>query len=157
MAGKRVGRPSAYREEYAEQAARLALLGMTNQEMAKFFQTSHETLNRWMNTYPKFHDAIKNGREPADGQVVASLFRRACGYTTEEDDIRVAGGQVVITPIMKHYPPDPMACMYWLNNRQRGRWSRNPNPAGGDDDIPPTMISFEVEDGRTRPDSATEA
>jgi hypothetical protein len=63
------------------------------------------------------------------------------------------GSQIVITPTIKHYPPDTTACLAWLHNRQRDKWQRTPNPSGGDDDIPPTKLIFEVHDARIREDA----
>ena len=34
--------------------------------------------------------------------------------------------------------------MYWLSNPPTWALEPQPQPSGGDDDIPPTMISFEV-------------
>ena len=39
------GRPTKYKEEYAEQAYKLCLLGAKDKEMADFFQVSLSTLN----------------------------------------------------------------------------------------------------------------
>lgn len=49
---------------------------------------------------------------------------------------------------------DTTAMIFWMKTQAGWRGTGEPP---GDDDIPPTMISFEVEDGRTRPDSSPEA
>ena len=38
-----------------------------------------------------------------------------CGISTYE-------GDVTITPIIKHYPPDPVSMIFWLKNRCPKRW-----------------------------------
>lgn len=41
------GRPTLYREEYAEQARKLCLLGTTDAELADFFNVAVDTINEW--------------------------------------------------------------------------------------------------------------
>lgn len=137
-----------------EQAKELSMLGLTQPELAKFFEVSERAFKNWIARYPELKIAVKMGSAVADAKVAASLFHRACGYSHPEDDIRTItlpngmGSEIVITPIIKRYPPDTTAALAWLNNRQRGRWSRNPDPAGGEDDLPPTKVIFEVRDAR---------
>ena len=42
-----VGRPSKYKDEYCEQAEKLARLGVTDKEMAEFFGVTVQMLNKW--------------------------------------------------------------------------------------------------------------
>lgn len=116
------GRPSKYEARFEQEAFRLAMLGLTDKDLAAFFEVSERTIGHWKRDHPEFLAALKKGREPADGQVAVSLYRRATGYSHPDVDIRVVGNQVVQTPITKHYPPDTLACIYWLKNRQRDRW-----------------------------------
>lgn len=116
------GRPTKYKEEYAETAFKLCLLGHTDAELAKFFEVEEKTINNWKKDHPEFLQSLKEGKEFADAQVAHSLYKRALGYEHEEDDIRVVGGELTITPTIKHYPPDSTALAYWLNNRSRGKF-----------------------------------
>lgn len=138
---KRPGRPSKYRPEFAEQARKLGMLGLTDKELAVFFEVSESTIYVWKNDYPEFSEALKDSKALADAEVAAKLFRRATGYEHPEDDIRTvtlpgphAGSEVVITPTIKHYPPDTTAAIFWLKNRQPALWrARVENESGGDD------------------------
>ena len=116
------GRPSKYKPEYAEQAVKLCMLGMTDAEMASFFEVSEQTLNAWKHAHPEFLESIKKGKANSDADVASRLFHRAMGYDHPEDDIRVVSGEIVITPTIKHYPPDTTAAIFWLKNRQRDKW-----------------------------------
>lgn len=51
---KKIGRPSAYKPEYAEQARKLCLLGHTDAELASFFEVSEQTINAWKHAHPDF-------------------------------------------------------------------------------------------------------
>ena len=100
------GRPTAYKPEYAKQAERLCLLGCTNEELAVFFDVAPATIYVWYKAHPEFLESLKKGRVVADGNVAASLYKRACGYTLNDH----------------HYPPDTAAAFIWLKNRQSGKW-----------------------------------
>ena len=117
-----VGRPSSYRPEYAEQARKFALLGATNARMAELFDVSGSTFDLWMKDIPEFSGALKAGKELADANIANSLYHRALGYSHPEDDIRALNGEIVITPTIKHYPPDTGAATLWLKNRQPHTW-----------------------------------
>jgi hypothetical protein len=75
------GRPSLYREEYAEQARKLCLLGATDKELADFFEIDVRTVYDWRRTKPEFSQAIAHGNMLADAEVAAKLYERAYGYT----------------------------------------------------------------------------
>lgn len=116
------GRPSAYQSEYAGQAEKLCLLGHTDAELASFFEVSETTINNWKSEHPDFFESIKKGKSVADAEVAAKLFHRATGYEHPEDDIRAVNGEIIITPTIKHYPPDTTAAIFWLKNRQKDKW-----------------------------------
>lgn len=122
-----VGRPSSYKPEFADQGYKLTLLGATDKKLAEFFEVSESTLNLWKLEHPEFSESITRGKELADGEIAESLFHRAKGYSHPEDDIRTvsygpAGSEIVITPTVKHYPPDTAAASLWLRNRQPKLW-----------------------------------
>jgi hypothetical protein len=117
-----MARPSKYKPEYAEQAAKLCKLGATDAQLADFFEVSVSTINLWKLEHAEFSESIKVPKAEADERVTQSLYRRAMGYEHDEVDIRVVGGEVVQTPIRKHYPPDTTAMIFWLKNRQPGEW-----------------------------------
>ena len=74
------GRKSEYREEYAEQALKLCLLGATDKEIAEFFSVSEQTLNSWKKKFPQFLESLKKGKAVADANVASRLYSRAIGY-----------------------------------------------------------------------------
>jgi len=118
------GRPTLYREEYVEQAFKLALLGMTDAEMASFFEVSVDTVNEWKRVHPEFSASITRGKSEADSDVAEKLYRRAMGYSHEAVKIFMPAGasEPVYAPYTEHYPPDTQAASLWLRNRQPARW-----------------------------------
>lgn len=116
------GRPSAYDKSFDEQALKLCKLGATDKELADFFDVSEPTLNAWKRTHPKFLSSLKSGKAQADAEVAAKLFHRATGYEHPEVHVSNYQGEVTLTPLTKHYPPDSTAAIFWLKNRQPQKW-----------------------------------
>jgi len=143
------GRPTKYRVDFARQAQLLATKGCTDAEAAEFFGVAVSTLNLWKLQHQEFSEALKMGKAVADARVERALFERATGYTCKETDIRVVNGELVITPMQKHYPPDTTAMIFWLKNRQRELWRDKPEPAD-DETPPPTAVEVRVVSGRKR-------
>jgi hypothetical protein len=55
---KKRGRPTVYRDEFVEQARKLAELGATDRDAAGFFNVSEQTLNTWKYTHPDFLESL---------------------------------------------------------------------------------------------------
>jgi hypothetical protein len=117
-----MGRPTAYKPEYAEQAYKLCLLGATDAKMGDFFGVSEQTINAWKLAHTDFLESITRGKEGADAEIASALFHRAKGYSHPEVDIKVVAAAIVQTPLIKHYPPDTQAASLWLRNRQPALW-----------------------------------
>lgn len=117
-----MARPSLFKPEYPEQARKLCLLGATDKELADFFHVTESTLNLWKTKHPEFSESLKKGKQFADAEVAASLYQRAIGYSHPDVDIRAIDGKVVKTKITKVYPPETVAAIFWLKNRQLGKW-----------------------------------
>lgn len=122
------GRPSAYKEEYVKVAKKMCEMGATVPDLADAFGVAIATIHNWASRHKDFLDALKIGRGPSDERVKRSLYERAVGYSCEETDIRVINNEIVMTPIIKHYPPDTKACLAWLYNRKPDEW--HPKPEG---------------------------
>jgi len=117
------GQPTKYKEEYNEQARKLCLLGHTDAELIKFFDVCESTLNNWKNEYPEFLASIKIGKDDFDSSTVEkSLRHRALGYEHPEEKVFLSNGEIITHDTIKHYPPDTAAAIFWLKNRQPGRW-----------------------------------
>jgi DNA-binding XRE family transcriptional regulator len=118
------GRPSLYKQEYARQAYELALLGLDDSEMARVFDVTEQTINNWKKSHTEFFESLRQGKDIADAQVTRRLYERAMGYSHEAVKIfaNPTTGAEQIVPFTEHYPPDTTACIFWLKNRQKGRW-----------------------------------
>ena len=119
MAGK-----TKYKPEYdiiAENICRQ--FGIKDKELAETLSISIATLNNWKKNNSSFLESIKKGKDEHDtDRVEASLNERARGYSHPDVHISNFQGDIIITKITKHYPPDVTACIFWLCNRNRERW-----------------------------------
>ena len=130
-----------------EQAYKLSLLGLTDLEMITFFNVSERAWNNWKKKYPEFMQSLRDGKAIADADVSISLYKRATGY--EHDDVHISNyqGEITKTELVKHYPPDPTSMIFWLKNRQRGRWKDRIDNTHSDPDGGPVKLetNFTVE------------
>jgi len=114
---------SSYQTAYAEQARKLCLLlGSDDQDLARFFEVSPETLQEWLASVPEFATAVHAGRTLADADVADRLWRRAVGFSHEAVRIFSHQGKALEVAYTEHYPPDTAACLFWLKSRQPERW-----------------------------------
>ncbi len=118
------GRPTAYKAEYAEQAAKLCNIGATDQEMADFFEVDVRTIYRWKHSHEDFCQAIKSAKDIADERVERSLYQRAIGYEQEEVKIFMPANadKPVYAPFRAKVAPDTAAAIFWLKNRRKDEW-----------------------------------
>lgn len=130
-----MGRPEKYKSEYANQA-KIACerMGATVDDLALLFNVSRRTINYWQVAHKDFAKAIKIGKKPADDRVEMSLYHRAVGYSHPETIVKVVDRELVEVEVMKHYPPDTAACIYWTRNRRPEKWRQNPENSGSDVD-----------------------
>jgi hypothetical protein len=113
----KTGRKTKYNKEYIKQVYKLCLLNATDAQIADYFSVSESTLNLWKLRYKEFSESLKRGKEHADAEVAEALFHRACGYSHPDVHISNFQGEITVTNITKHYPPDTAAAFIWLKNR----------------------------------------
>ncbi len=116
-----MARPTKYKDEYCRIAYQMALLGATDKDMAKAFDTTEQTINNWKK-HDEFFESLKKGKLHADAEIADRLFQRAQGYEHEDLYITQYQGKIIKETIIKHYPPDSTAAIFWLKNRQPDRW-----------------------------------
>lgn len=114
------GRPTLYREEYNDQVHRLCVLGVTDEEIAKYFGVCKDTINNWKKEYPKFLSSMADGKMEADADVAMSTYKSATGkHYVEEEKIVVGEG---VRNLRRQLPPDVAAQRMWLFNRRPKEW-----------------------------------
>lgn len=145
------GRDSTYEDWMPEQAHRLALLGLTDEEIARAFGVHPDTLYKWVKKHGAFAEAISSGKERADAEVAYSLYQRARGVTVRsEKAFKGKDGEVVVAQTKTQLAPDVRAAEIWLRNRQRRRWAQVEADSGEDSqgagDLPAHLTDAEIEE-----------
>ena len=100
----------------------MALLGLSDSQMANILGITEQTLNNWKTEHPMFFESLTQGKENADGKVAKAMYKRALGLTIIEEAL-TKDGQIV--QLKKELPPDTPAAKHWLANRQRKLWANN--------------------------------
>lgn len=118
---------------------RLALLGLTEEQISVALNVRPRTIDEWKNEYEEFAQALLDGKVIADSRVAEGLYKRACGYS--HPDVHILSNRVkkydefgkvteeyteaLMVPIVKHYPPDTTAAKAWLGARQKALWGES--------------------------------
>lgn len=118
-----------YTPDMAKRAADMAYLGATEAQIADRLGVQVITLQRWMNTYPEFGEALRLNLEAADERVKRALYQRAVGYEYVKQAVQIdqETGSAAIVPVeVVHVPADPKAALSWLAKRQKDEWGDAP-------------------------------
>jgi hypothetical protein len=119
---RRRGGQTVYQPRYAAEAERLCKIGLTDEELAEFFNVHRTTIYRWCADHPDFAEAIMIGKEATDDRVEKSLYRRANGYDIRVEKLFSYQGEISRATVIEHVPPDPKSMIFWLKNRRRDKW-----------------------------------
>jgi hypothetical protein len=139
-----MGRPTGYINKYDQMAYRHCLLGATDKNLAELFEVCEATINTWKIEHPSFLESIKKGRVDSDELVAERLFKRATGYSHQDVHISNYQGEITVTEIIKHYPPDTTAAIFWLKNRRKDKWrDQQHNVVTGPNDGPVEFTEIE--------------
>ncbi len=122
MVKRKAGQPEKLVEIDLDYVERLSASGMTMPQVAAALGVSQATIYNKMAKSQEFLEAIKRGKKVSDGKVVESLYSRAIGYSHPDTHISSYEGEITVTPIIKHYPPDTGAAFIWLKNRKSEDW-----------------------------------
>lgn len=138
---------SKFKEFHVRTVFYLALLGLTEQQMAVVFDISLQVFQSWKHKFPTFLEAMQKGKEQADADVVYSLYQAAVGYEHASEQIFCSKEKVydvddkgktylvretpkiIRVPVVKKYPPSVKAAIKWLETRQPAQWSQRTNVA----------------------------
>lgn len=110
--------------------------GLTDEQISSNCGITSTTLYDWKNRFPEISDALKKGKEVVDIQVENALLKRALGYDFQETRIEKSdkdGTKIIQT--LKHIPADTTAQIFWLKNRQPGKWRDKPTEETKKDQI----------------------
>jgi low affinity Fe/Cu permease len=96
------GRPTKYHDINLVQIEKLAERGWTDESIADFVGINRSTLHEYKKAYP--------------------LYEAAIGYTHPEEKIFCHKGSITRVETLKHYPPDVVAAIFVLCNKDKANW-----------------------------------
>ncbi len=110
--------------------------GFTYNQLARVFETSVDSIKKWVERKPLFKEMVTAGRDDFDVKNVEQmLLKRAMGFEYLERSVKkteIKGKDLngvtvlipatIVTETTKYNPPDVKASTFWLTNRNRARW-----------------------------------
>jgi len=104
---------------HPKMAHRLALLGLTRREIAAAFHIRLDSFEKWLMQHPELLESIREGQRIADANVARAIYRKATGFYQPVEVIISKNKQSEVVQMMKYFPPDTQAAIFWLKNRTR--------------------------------------
>jgi hypothetical protein len=156
------GRPSGFKPEFVAQAKKLCEHGLTDIEIADFFEVSVRSIYRWQSEHPAFGKVFKRAKDPADDRMERSLYSRGVGFEWDEQQAiklkKITYGEngkkiaeeerIEIVTVRKLLPPDTVAGIFWLKNRRKDDWrDKQDHEHGVTDELGALLAAL---DGKTR-------
>ena len=118
--------------------------GLSEKQIAEEkLNVAYSTLKDWKKKFPAFSAAIKRGKDVSDRMVENALFKRAVGYSYDEETYKIVNvkekrteekngkkvvievpvqKEILVKRITKHVSPDTGAAAFWLKNRKPDVW-----------------------------------
>ena len=108
-----------------EQAFGLALLGLTDQQMAEEMGVHPRTFDYWKRTNEEFLAKLNEGKTIADMRVVQGFYMNCLDRYVEEEEVHIFKGKPIVVTKRRFIPGDKWAQNKWLALRQRALWSES--------------------------------
>jgi hypothetical protein len=103
--------------------------GLTDEDIAKNLNISHESFYKYKREHTEFSDTLKRGKDEVDITVENALYKRAMGYSYNEitqeavtDPVTGKDILAVTKVVTKEVAPDTTAQIFWLKNRKPVQW-----------------------------------
>jgi len=96
-----------------------AKAGLTNKEIAEAFGMTIQQFNDLIHDDEEIKQLLDSAKEEPNRMVEQALYKRALGYEVREV-VQENGRPTKVT--IKEIAPDPVSCIFWLKNRDPGKW-----------------------------------
>lgn len=93
--------------------------GLSDEQIARNLDISHESFYKYKREHTEFSDALKRGKEDAIYEVENALFKTAIGYYYTEEEVTKSGAKVDVTRYSK---PNTTAQIFFLKNKRPDEW-----------------------------------
>lgn len=123
--------------------------GMSEKKIAKKLGMAYSTFRKHKAEMSALKEAIKAGLEEKKQAVEEALFKKCIGYhyyeqvatkvkketLSDDGNTVLVNEEVEVTEVKKYSPPDLNGIKYYLNNRDKTKWSEDPNKVANDKKI----------------------
>lgn len=106
--------------ERKAQAIRMKEIGMTDAQIIHALGCGRTTFYRAKQNDPEFQKAYEEADNMQVEAVERSLYQRSMGSILPEDKVTATGE---IVRVLKHYPPDTAAAIFYLKNKRPEQWT----------------------------------
>lgn len=97
--------------------------GLSMEQMAHNIGIHPETWRKWRDRYPEMQQAVDTGQRPLNFEVENQLLKKCFGFEhAEEQAVKDKDGDITVKRVMKYYPPDTTALIFWLKNKKPDIW-----------------------------------
>jgi predicted DNA-binding protein (UPF0251 family) len=107
-----------------EELKNLCLLGLTIEELAKFYGVHRDTFHRKMASSPEVYDIIQNYRKISSAKVAGALYKKAIGYQSKETFAHGYKGNIITKEIDKTIEPSDKAALAILRAYRPNDWQQ---------------------------------
>lgn len=140
-----------------EEIKEYATSGCTMSQIASRLLVSKQTLYTWSKKYPELNAVISEGKKSADDRVEESLYELCFPRDVKEVEVEKDGQGTIIRQKIKtkHYPANPIAIQFWLQNRRKEDWKNQQTMELTGESRFPVQIVYDL-DKKEKPDIKTE-
>ncbi|WP_411680435.1 Xaa-His dipeptidase [Clostridium thailandense] len=133
----------------------------TDKEISKKLGIGYSTYRKYKAQNEELKQVIAEGKDKKNQEVEQALYKCCVGYSYYEDvatktkvqrienGVTLESEEVVISSVKKYRGPDLSAQKYWLNNKQKTKWSEDPNKTMNDKKL--TKLKEKEVEAKTSP------
>lgn len=90
-------------------------------QVSESLGVARKTLYEWIDKDPDLKASIHQQEEANIDFTESKLFARIEGYEHDDTHISNYQGEITVTPLTKHYPPDPTSIIFFLKTKAKHR------------------------------------
>lgn len=113
-------KPRFFTDKEKNQVIRMKEIGMTDAQIIHALGCGRSTFYRAKQEDPEFQKAYEEADNMQVEAVERSLYQRSMGSIVPEDKVTAVGD---IVRVLKHYPPDTAAAIFYLKNKRPEEWT----------------------------------
>jgi hypothetical protein len=104
-------------------------LGGTESKLAYALGVTLDAIQHFKKRNRQLFITLRERKRIADESVEKALYQRAIGYSHKAVKIfKTSDDKILEHEYIERFPPDPVACIFWLKNRMPDEWRERREP-----------------------------